>query len=419
MSDFQINYATLGAAGQSGGLTDADDAFAVVSVSNNGFMEGTLTVAYTLNDGRTHEERVESTPGSEQLVTWAIGTLPAGSYNAQIAVGVELEQTTEYVGSEEVYVEVQPSAAPEPAAPAHDPNDYRLELGQISMHTEGGGIVHAEDEAFATERVIYYAEIVNNTYQYLGPYEVQFLVDGQDVGWGGTSEMGVGPGESAWAQGSTDTLSVGNHTLEIRVVSAEPDLFVGSSQTIDLRVLEPHDPRAMDEGEEVGRDGWAQRQVYIGVRDFTGRGLNGPAYVEFSGPGGKSAEKGQVVNGDLSLDAVWAPDREGRITITINSDVANLTLTGGDKFEDGDGAISLDFTQAKRRQKYTFQSSEEFTRTIGMKVEAGIDIKVFSAGGEISGELSWGTTIVEGVEYEFWFPTENLESSARATAEQR
>ncbi|MGH9117550.1 MAG: hypothetical protein ACRD0A_06645 [Acidimicrobiales bacterium] len=298
-------------------------------------------------------------------------------------------------------------------------SDHKLEISQITMQTEGGGIVHAEDEAFATEKVVYYAQVSNDTDQFLGPIEVRFLIDGQDVGWGGMSHIGIGPGESEWFQGSTDTLSVGQHTLHIEVEPGDT-LFEGGEQTITLNVLAPKSRRAMDEGEESGDTGWKQRQVYLWIEDYTGAPMaSGEAYIVFNGPGGETAERGEVVDGRLTLDNRWTPTG-GQIHLTVVSD--GRTLTGGTNLSDideGDDTVQKSFSQAKAINKMTARTAREAAAKVGITGSYGVDFKVFSAGVEVSTEYSESVTHEEGVEYEVWVPKNILEHAGDDTAAAR
>lgn len=297
-------------------------------------------------------------------------------------------------------------------------SEYKLEISQITMQTEGGGIVHAEDEAFATEKVVYYAEVANNTDQFLGPIEVRFLIDGQDVGWGGMSHMGIAAGQSEWFQGSTDTLSVGQHTLHIEIEPGDT-LFEGGEQTIQLNVLKPKSGRAMGEGEEAGHTGWEQRQVYLWIEDYTGAPMSsGEAYIVFSGPGGETAERGEVVDGRLTLDNRWTPNN-GQIHLTVVSE--GRTLTGGGNFvvEQGVDSVQRAYTQAKHIEKKTARTAKEAAAKVGVTGTYGVDFKVFSAEVEVSAEYSESVTHEEGVEYEVWVPKNILEHSGDDTAAAR
>lgn len=298
-------------------------------------------------------------------------------------------------------------------------SDYRLDIGDITMRTEGGGIVHAEDEAFATEKVIYYANVVNHTDQFLGPLEVSFLVDNQDIGWGGMSHQGIGPGDSHWFNGSTDTLSVGNHTLHIKIEPGD-NLFQGGERSVNLRVLEPRSRRAMAEGSERDHAGWEQRQVYLWIEDFRGRGLlKGDAYVTFSGPGGEASERGTVVDGDLTLDNCWVP-REGNIRLVISTQQnGDRNLSGGTHFAISGDSLHLAFTQDKQVVTRTANSAREVSSTVGVTGTYGVDFKVFSAGLEITTEQSWSETHEEGVEYTVWLPENTLQHSGDDTAAAR
>jgi hypothetical protein len=298
-------------------------------------------------------------------------------------------------------------------------SDYRLDISQITMRTEGGGIVHAEDEAFATEKVVYYAEVSNHTDQFLGPLEVSFLVDGKDIGWGGMSHQGIGAGETHWFNGFTDHLSPGNHTLHIKIVPGDT-LFDGGEQSVDLRVLEPKSRRAMPEGQEQGHSGWEQRQVYLWVEDFRGKGLpHGEAYVTFSGPGGEAAERGSVVDGDLTLDNVWTP-KEGNIRLVIATQQSgNRQLQGGTHFAVGGESLHLAFSQDKEIVKRTASSAQEVATMVGATGSIGVDFKIFSLGAEVTTEHSWSETHEEGVEFDIWLPTDALQHSGDDTAAAR
>ena len=266
---------------------------------------------------------------------------------------------------------------------------------------------------------MYYAEVANNTDQFLGPIEVRFLVDGQDVGWGGMSHMGIAAGQSEWFQGSTDTLSVGQHTLHIEIEPGDT-LFEGGEQTITLTVLQPKSQRAMDEGEEAGHSGWKQRQVYLWVEDYTGAPMaSGEAYIVLNGQGGETAERGEVVDGRLTLDNRWTPNG-GQIHLTVVSE--GRTLTGGTNLadiDDSDESLQKSFTQAKTIKKMTASTAKEAAAKVGITGSYGVDFKVFSAGVEVTSEYSESVTHSEGVEYEVWVPKNVLEHSGDDTAAAR
>jgi hypothetical protein len=423
--------------GTSGSITTSDSVTLVVGLNNDGSEGVPVTMWWRLSDGSSFDQTVDLQPG-EQWFNWSAGPRPAGSYEGGVDVSAEIDFASQAVGSEQIYFDVEgeadgggastdsgdTSSEGGGAVSTHDPNDYRLELGTIAMYTEGGDIVHESDEAFSTERVDYWAEVVNTSDQYLGPFEVLFLIDGHDIGWGGTSQEGVAAGETFWAQGATGSLEEGQHELTIRIVSGEPDLFVGSEQSITLTVLPKYSGRSMEEGEEVGREGWSQRMVYITARDYVGVGINGEAYVEFSGPGGKSAERGTVDRGDLTLDNVWVPTTEGNLNVTIQADVAGgMTLTGNSSFEDAEDGIVLGFTQAKRRVAVTITDVEEFRFMLSERGQIGVEFKLFGlkAGGEveITSEQEWASSHSESTEYEIWEPQEVLDDRAHGTTETR
>ncbi|MGH9244069.1 MAG: hypothetical protein ACRD29_07085 [Acidimicrobiales bacterium] len=307
-------------------------------------------------------------------------------------------------------------------------SEYRLDIGEITMKTEGGGIVHAEDEAFATEKVVYYARVDNFTDQFLGPFEVDFLIDGQKLGWGGMSHQGIAVGQSEWFQGFTDRLSVGNHTLHIKIDTGgatvdtgdSTALFEGGEQTVHLRVLEPASHRAMGEGEEYGKTGWFQRQVYLWIEDFRGQGLpRGDAYVTFSGPGGEASERGQVVNGDLTLDSVWVPN-EGNIRLVVaTQQLGGKQLTGGTNFALKGDSVRMAFTQEKRIENKSASEAKQLAASLAVKGSYGVDFKIFKAGVEVTATASASETWTEGVSYEVWLPQDILSHAGDDTAAAR
>lgn len=297
--------------------------------------------------------------------------------------------------------------------------DYALTVGQISMATEGGGIVHPRDAAYATEGITYYAEIRNDTAQYLGPFEVDFTVDDHSIAaWGGMSHQGIEPHSAVWVHGYTDHLAVGNHTLHVRV-NAGDILFRGGEQSMDIVVLEPRSRRALHEGAEEGRHGWSQRQVYIVVRDYAGAGFDSEAYVTFSGPGGEASERGQVVDGNLTLDDVWAPD-DGNVVITVTTpQQEHPTIQGTTGFKADGDSIRLNFIQAKNVHTESWADMEQFTHKVGVKGSAGVDFKIWKAGIEVSYEHTWGESHTHAEQYEVWVPTGELDDLDRPSTRSR
>jgi hypothetical protein len=296
--------------------------------------------------------------------------------------------------------------------------DYAVSVGQISMTTEGGGIVHTQDEAYATERITYYAEIRNDTAQYLGPLEVDFTVDNNSIAWGGMSHKGIEPHSAIWVHGYTDHLAVGNHTLHVKVNPGDT-LFRGGEQTLDIIVLEPHSRRAMQEGAEAGHEGWAQRQVYVVVRDYAGAGLNSDAYLTFSGPGGEASERGQVVDGNLTLDNVWVPN-DGNVVINVTTaQQEHPTIQGTTGFKADGSSVRLNFIQAKNVHTESWSDMDQFMDKVGVKGSAGVDFKVWKAGIDVSYEHSWGESHTHAETYEVWIPTGQLDDLDKPSTRSR
>lgn len=414
----------------SGGITADDPVILVVGLRNDGNEAASVTAWYSLSDGSSQDQTIQLQPG-DQWLHCDFGSRNAGSYQGTVEVSAEIDFSSQAVGSDQVDFTVTASSSSSgdgsgggSSVDDHNPNNYRLEVGPVSMYTEGGEIVHAEDEAFATEKVNYWAEVVNSSEQYLGPFEVQFLIDGNDIGWGGSSQIGLQAGESFWAQGSTDTLEVGNHRLSVKIESGEPGLFVGSEQAIDLRVLPPRSRRSMEEGDEAGREGWSQRMVYITLRDFAGQGINGEAYLEFSGPGGRSAERGQVEQGDLTLDNPWVPTVDGNMNITVRTDIAGgMTITGNGSIDDNEGGIVKSFTQGKRVMPVTITDQEDFRFMLSERGQIGVDFKLFGLGAsgefEIASEQEWTESHSEATTYEVWIPETYFDDQAHDTTRSR
>ncbi len=298
-------------------------------------------------------------------------------------------------------------------------DDYALTVGQITMTTEGGGIVHPEDAAYATEGITYYAEIRNDTHQYLGPFEVHFTVDGESIAaWGGMSHQGVPPNESVWVNGYTERLSVGSHTLHVKVEPGDT-LFRGGEQTLPINVLAPRSRRTLQEGDEAGHSGWSQRQVYIIVRDYAGAGFDSEAYVTFSGPGGEASERGEIVDGNLTLDNVWVPD-EGNLVLTVTTNQQqHPTLEGTTGFKVDGNSLRLNFMQGKRIIEESWSDMEEFSNKVGVTGSAGVDFKIWKFGAEVSYERTWGESHTEAQSYEVWVPTGQLEDMAHDSARNR
>jgi hypothetical protein len=286
--------------------------------------------------------------------------------------------------------------------------DYVLTVGQITMTTQGGGIVHPEDAAYATEAITYYAEVRNDTNQYLGPLEVDFTVDQNSIAWGGMSHQGVGPHQSIWVHGYTDHLAVGNHTLHVKVNPGDT-LFRGGEQSLAITVLQPHSARSMQQGAEAGHAGWTQRQVYIVVKDYSGAGFNSEAYATFSGPGGEASERGQIVDGNLTLDNVWVPN-DGNIVLTVTTQQhAHPTIQGTTRFKADGDSIRLAFQQRYEIIQESWADQEEFQNKVGVLGHVGADFKILRLGADISYEHSWGETHSHAEQYEIMLPTAVLE----------
>ena len=146
----------------------------------------------------------------------------------------------------------------------------------------------------------------------------------------------------------------------------------------------------MHEGEEAGHQGWSQRQVYVVVRDYAGDGFNSEAYLTFSGPGGEASERGQIVDGNLTLDNVWVPN-DGNVVITATtSQHEHPTIHGTTGFKADGESVRLNFIQAKNIHSESWSNMEQFTDKVGVKGSAGVDFKIWKAGIEVSGEHSWG-----------------------------
>jgi hypothetical protein len=296
--------------------------------------------------------------------------------------------------------------------------EYALTVGQITMTTEGGGIVHTQDEAYATERITYYAEIRNDTDQYLGPFEVDFTVDNNSIAWGGMSHQGIEAHNAIWVHGYTDHLAPGQHALHVRVNPGDT-LFRGGEQTLDITVLQPHSHRALQEGAEAGHDGWAQRQVYVVVRDYAGAGFNSDAYLTFSGPGGEASERGQVVDGNLTLDNVWVPT-DGNVVITVTTpQQEHPTIQGTTGFKADGNSVRLNFIQAKNVHTESWSDMEQFMDKVGVKGSAGVDFKVWKAGIDVSYEHSWGESHTHAETYEVWIPTGQLDDLDKPSTRSR
>jgi hypothetical protein len=296
---------------------------------------------------------------------------------------------------------------------------YALTVGQISMTTQGGGIVHAKDAAYATEGITYYAEIRNDTAQYLGPFEVDFTVDNNSIAaWGGMSHEGVGAHQAVWVHGYTEHLAPGNHTLHVKV-NASDNLFRGGEQSLAIEVLEPHSHRTMQQGAEAGHQGWAQRQVYVVLRDFTGAGFNSEAYLTFSGPGGEASERGQVVDGNLTLDNVWVPN-DGNLVITVTTQQhEHPTIQGTTSFKSEGESVHLQFIQAKSTHTESWQDMEQFTDKVGVKGSAGVDFKIWKAGIDVTYEHSWGESHSHAQTYDIWTPTDQLDDLDKPSTRSR
>lgn len=297
--------------------------------------------------------------------------------------------------------------------------DYALTVGQISMTTQGGGIVHPQDAAYATEGITYYAEIRNDTAQYLGPFEVDFTVDNNSIAaWGGMSHQGVAPHQSIWVHGYTEHLAVGNHTLHVKV-NAGDTLFRGGEQSMDIVVLAPHSRRAMPEGTQAGHAGWSQRQVYIVVRDYAGVGFNSEAYVTFSGPGGEASERGQVVDGNLTLDNVWVPN-DGNVVINVTTQQSeHPTIQGTTGFKADGESVRMNFIQAKNVHTESWSDMDQFMDKVGVKGSAGVDFKIWKAGIDVSYEHSWGESHTHAEQYEVWVPTGELDDLDKPSTRSR
>lgn len=297
-------------------------------------------------------------------------------------------------------------------------DDYRLEIGPIQMHTEGGGIVHPEDAAFATEKVTYYAEVQNNTMQFLGPFEVDLTIDGGTIAYGGMSHQGLQAGQTMWAQGSTDHLAVGNHQLHVTITPGDT-LFQGAQQTLDINVLPAHDRRAMHEGTEAGHTGWSQRQVYLTLKDYSGAGFTTQAYVTFSGPGGDVSHQAEVSDGDCTLDNIWVPN-EGTLRIAINSgQTQHPTLHGTAGFKVEGESVRVGFIQQHMVHQMNHTDLETWNNHFSTQLHAGADFKIFKFGADVTYEHEWGGSSSDSDTWEVWTPTENLEDEAHASTRNR
>ena len=56
---------------------------------------------------------------------------------------------------------------------------------------------------------------------------------------------------------------------------------------------------------------------------------------------------------------------------------------------------------------------------IGTTLSAGVDIKIFSFGAEVTGEYTWGETITQGREYEIWIAQGKLTDQEHESARNR
>jgi hypothetical protein len=409
-------------------LTTSDSVVVGLVLNNDGSDDDGATVSFVLSDGRDGGESISVPPMSQAYSSWTIGPLHAGGYNCQATVTAG---DGSHIGQEEIYFQVAdaeagaggdaPSSGGSSTAPesAHNPQDYRLDVSQITMQTEGGQIVHREDEAFATERVFYFAEVVNNAAGFLGPFEVHFMVDGQQVGWGGMSHQGLTFGESFWAEGYTDPLRVGAHTLAIKIESFEPELFASSESEYELNVLPPRSRGSVADGDEDELAGWAVRDVVLSIKDYEGGMVDGDIYVEINDPRHRVAYRAVVEQGSVNFaEQTRAPEHGGSFVLTVTTS-GGRTLSGGGAFDDGEGPIVKTYVEEKRIETHTFQTEEQWQAMIGTTLSAGVDIKIFSFGAEVTGEYTWGETITQGREYEIWIAQSKLTDQENESARNR
>jgi hypothetical protein len=310
------------------------------------------------------------------------------------------------------------TAAADPAQPAtlslwDRSSGYWLAIGDIGMQTQGGGVVHHEDEAFSTERVIYSSWVSNPTDQLLGPFDVDFLVDGQDIGMGGKSFEGIKPGEGEWLQGSTESLAAGDHHLQIRITPGTT-AFRGGEQTLALHVLKPKDHRTAPEGTMQGHAGWTKRQVYLFVKDFGDVGFeNAEAYVTFSGPGGEESERGTIVDGNLTLDSVSVPT-EGTLMMWVTTPQSmNPTIHGGTTFKITGDSLQMNAYQDRTTAHEAWANEEEFHDKVGVTGHAGLDFKILKLGVDVSAEHEWGESHTHTTTYDVWLPTGTIKFGDR------
>ncbi len=315
----------------------------------------------------------------------------------------------------------QPAASSTTAVASAEPSltlwdrsaGYSLQIGEITMQTQGGGVVHREDEAFSTEKVIYSSYITNPTDQFLGPFDVDFLVDGQDIGWGGKSHVGLQPGAGEWFQGSTDTLSVGDHHLEIKITPGDT-LFRGGEQSLALRVLQPKSHRAQPEGSMDHHAGWTKRQVYLFIKDFGDVGFdNAEAYVTFSGPGGEESERGQIVDGNLTLDNVSIPSEGTLMQWVTTPQSMNPTIHGGTTFTVSGESLRMNAYQDRTTLHESWANAEEFHDKVGVSGHAGLDFKIVKLGVDVSAEHEWGETHTHASSYDVWLATGSIKFGDR------
>ncbi len=156
--------------------------------------------------------------------------------------------------------------------------------------------------------------------------------------------------------------------------------------------------------------GWKKKDIMIVARDFLGEPMSGRTLLlEFKGThSAPQAHGGEATGGTLILNDVWLKP-EGTLRVIAVSNGTPLSVPMGNTFYKlSKGSLNMEIQQEKREMKVTATSSKEAAEKVGAKGTAGVDFKVFSLGGEVSGESTGTTGSSTSMEWTVVLPTNAL-----------
>jgi len=299
--------------------------------------------------------------------------------------------------------------------------DFDLTYGEIVLQTETGGVLHPNDQAFATERLSFSVGVTNPAPSETGLLTVSWWLNGAEHG--GETHMGAKPNDTVWLQWWSPPMQQGQNSLTVRVEPEDTLTFNAGERTTQFTVVAHPHRDAMPEGGEAYHEGWTQADVHIRIDNFLGDWLTtGDAVVQFTGPGGESQGiQSRVEDGQVTFHQAWVPTVGGEVRLWITLPHGNVNQLHGqtEVGEVHNKVVNMAFTQDHTKETKTHSEAKTVSDTLGGEANYGWDFGITKAGVKVSYSHMESSTDTDSTQYDVLYAQPTLHSRTDAVPGQR